>query len=290
VAAALAVALLLVTAGCASFVPFLEGSGGPTEETTSTTSMTDREGPRSTTTGGQTGDGTGSETTLASVTSNQTAALEDAGSFTLLAETRIADDRGALVETRRTRVGDDGRVYVNSTRRVTASETPTLLVEYYSEDETVFVREGLLGGNASTYERRQRSGVGNESATAGRESAFDFAHERTADGDHRFTVDSVDQIDGDLQGEGEVTEVSARLLVDGETGLVTETRYHLKRVSEDGRSVTVESKRVLSDLGATSVPTPAWLSEARQRTTPNSTLVFEPITEPIVVNRTVNIS
>ena len=96
--------------------------------------------------------------------------------------------------------------------------------------------------------------------------------------------------EGDLQGEGEVTEVSARLLVDGETGLVTETRYRLKRVSEDGRSVTVENKRVLSDLGATSVPTPAWLSEARQRTTPNSTLVFEPIAEPIVVNRTVNIS
>jgi PGF-CTERM protein len=241
------VALLVVLAGCSA----LDDLGG---------GLPDAAGGGA---DGTAAPGGAGEATLAAVTDGGTA--DGNRSFTVSVESRVSDGAGALVQRQTVRVGADGRVYADTFRRTTDGNETTLRTQYYSVDETTFVRHGVPSLRTASYERVHREEFGATSPPAlGEQFAFD--HERTDDGGHRFTADSVDQL-RERPAEGEVTNVSVVVRVD-ESGVLRRLTYDLTLETADGERLTYHTEREVSAVGETTVPAPEWLPTARERTAP----------------------
>ncbi len=242
--AVVAVALVLALAGC-SFA-------GDDPATTTT----DGPGP-----GADGGDGgVGAIDSLADVA----AVGDDAApeSFTITSNTRVSDDDGAVIENRTIQVAD-GTAFTETRRQVTGTNESVTVTETYTAGNATFLRHTGPGTETSTYERLPRSETGLPGVAALAER-FEFEHERT-DGGHRFTVDSPDQVAEDTF-DGEVRNVSVVVIV-SEAGVVTELRYDLVVVTDDG-VIEYHTDRVVTDRGSTTISAPDWLAEARQRTPP----------------------
>lgn len=245
-----AVALLIVLAGCSA----LDDLGG---------GLPDAAGSGADGTAAPGGSGGAGEATLAAVTDGGTA--DGNRSFTVSVESRVSDGAGALVERQTVRVGADGRVYADTFRRTTGGNETTLRTQYYSVGETTFVRRGVPSLRTAGYERAHREELG-ATSTPALDEQFAFDHERTDDGGHRFTVDSVDQV-RERPAESEVTNVSAVVLVD-DSGVLQRLTYDLTVETVDGERLTYHTEREVSAVGETTVAAPEWLPTARNRTAP----------------------
>jgi len=244
----------------------------PTPTATSTATATPTPTPTATPTATPTPTPT-PRPTLASLTTDQATALREAGSYTLRLDSRVSNATTTVVSEQTHAVDvEAGSAHLRQRQRLVGRSNVTLVTETYRADDVIFVRSPLPGTNTTIYERRSpsESGVGtgadtgNLSRPGDLAARFDFDHERTSDGDYRFTVDSPDQIEGNVT-DGTVESVSVTVVVDDGTGLVTSVDYRLT-ATVDGDRVTVELERTLSGLGTTTVPGPDWLDEARERT------------------------
>lgn len=225
------------------------------------------------------------EVNLSNVTSNQTAALGQVGSVELRTETRTSDQQGTLIESQTIRVNDSTRRLYARQRQVLKEATTDssdgqqttktrITTDYFANGSTVFVRKGA-NGNTSHYERQRTydwSPMGNpmnESASLDLATQFDFGYERLQNGDHMFTVTSPNQIEAGGPPADGIEDVSVRIRVDNDTGLVTYLRYELVvRNSTTNQRLSYVTVRVLDDVGNATVPTPKWISEAKNRTDP----------------------
>ncbi len=211
--------------------------------------------------------GSDGDASFAAVTANES--LDTVSSFTLDIETRTArGDR--TVEERQTIRAGDGRVAATQRRRITGEAETVVSTDSYSEDGMTYLRTGIPGVEAYSYERRATDSLLNGTAPTNLSAQFAFDHARTDDGDHLFTVDDPGQIRGDVATD-DVRNVSVRVRVDDGTGRISDLTYHLE-LAADGGTLTYHTERTLSAVGETTVERPDWLAEAARRTGGNVTL------------------
>lgn len=187
--------------------------------------------------------------------------------FTMHFDMRVEAPNGSYVENRTIRASRvQDRFLLEMRDQFDSDGTRTIVVERYGTPETVFARTTLLGPNGtSTYERVNRTDESIDLNASLFEDKFDFDHELTDDGDHRFTADSVDQYLGPAPENGSIEELSAVLIVDEETGLIRDARFRIVGSNDRGR-FTRASNVTLAAIDETTVPEPDWLSTARNRT------------------------
>lgn len=207
---------------------------------------------------------------VAPVTDNATAALREAGSMTLVVDSRTVQGDRTVVRNQSLAVDLDAGRYVGRVReRYSGGNDSTLATDLYSNGTGLFVRQGVEGLDAHTYQYLNHSRLSRLPETAsstGIDRQFDFDRSTTAAGDTLLTVDSVDQLAPVERGK--VTAVSLRVVVDAETSLVTRVTYHLEIAGngQDSEPVVYDLTRTITGIGETTVREPAWLAMARNRT------------------------
>lgn len=221
----------------------------------------DDETPTNTTTG---------EPTLDGVTANASEALAEVEAFTLETTLQTTNATQSLSSNQTIRANlTTESVLVVDRSDLPGSTNTTLVTESYTTGETVFVRNRFPDQNFTFYERQNvtesldNGSVGDAESTS-LADRYEFKHDRTADGDHRFTADSPEQFVGTLPN-GTVERLSAEVVVDAQSGLVTDVDTRLTATTDRGE-LTIQRGRTLSGLGTTTVATPEWLDTARNRT------------------------
>ncbi len=251
-----AVAALVALAGCS----FGGGAESPSASTDETNPSSD---------GTPTGTD-GGEPTLEGVTANTSEAFAEVGSFTLETTTRTTNATQSLVSNQTIRADLDAEaVYISDRSELRGNTNATLVTESYGAGETVFIRNHFPAQNFTFYERQNTSDTLAEESVEDTESGsladrYEFTHSRTDDGDHRFTADSPEQFTGSVSG-GTVDTLSAEVIVDADTGLVTEVEIRLTATTDQGE-LTISEQRTLSEIGTTTVTEPDWLDAARDET------------------------
>jgi len=274
-----ALVLLLATAGCSVSID-LDEFNVSTPETVDGGGLDDGS-DRGSGVGSDEGSGDGSNPTetgvesvgtgtqLTDVASDQTEALGDLRGYSLRVTENVTDRDGSLIQETRGRFDNErGRRYVNSTTRTTGSTEATIITEYFSTGEAVYERERLAGHDESSYNRYSRERLVDRSEPIRLDAIFDFDHGRADDGDHLFTVDSPSQIRVDYAEGMEVDEITLRVRVDDETGIVEEVYHVMVMTNEDGDRIVYGLHRLVHTIGVTDVEDPFWLTAARDRTTP----------------------
>ncbi|WP_436902951.1 DUF7537 family lipoprotein [Halovenus halobia] len=213
--------------------------------------------------------GADEEPTLDSVTANASEALAEIESFTLETTSRTSNATQSLTVNQTIRADiDAGAVYAVERSDLRGNTNGIVVTERYGSGETVFVRNSFPAQNFTFYERQRVTDAVEESVedteSGSLADRYEFSHSRTADGDHRFTADSVEQFTGSVSG-GTVESLSAEVIVDADTGLVTEVEIRLTATTEQGE-LTISEQRTLSELGTTTVTEPDWLDTARDET------------------------
>lgn len=270
----LAGAVLLVLAVVALVVISGGGPGGQAPLTENPTD--DQDGgngaPGTTATDGSpSGDvetsGDGTEPTLAEAVETDMNGSSAPANLTIRIDTRATDPTGTYVENRTIRLDRRSDRFLVERRQVFDSNgTMTVETTIYATEATVFERTKIAGDNESVgYARANRTGDRIPVDGSTFQSLFDFEHERTDGGDHLFTADSVGQYTGPKPDNGTLVDVSAMVIVDAETGLLTRARFRV--VGEvDGERVRKRTEMRVTAIGETTVREPDWLSTARNRT------------------------
>jgi len=245
IALSVAIALLVVTAGCSGFL------GG----------------------GGNGYDANGSELDGATLTNQTAAAVESSGSYTLNSTATITGERQGSTVTSATdetmRIDFESDRGIRSTERTLSSDSATqsVSVVVYTDGSTSYRRQN--GSNGVTYDVQEGgySGVGsttpvNTTGFAQNYTGFvdEFGWERngteTVDG---VTVTSYAAVqNGTSAGIG---NASGQLLVDSD-GVIREITLSYT-LTDAGSPTTIELSIVLSDVGSTTVEEPDWVAEAQ---------------------------
>ncbi|MCU4801554.1 PQQ-binding-like beta-propeller repeat protein [Halobacteria archaeon HArc-gm2] len=214
------------------------------------------------------GPSTSGSAAFADVTANQSAALDRAGSFTLSVETTTRNGSRSVEETQTIRADRDAGVAASRiVRKVSGPNETTLTTDSFTTGDRTYLRHVDPERSSYSYEVHESDAVANWSAPSNLSAQFAFDHRRTDGGDHRFVVDSAEQIRSD-DGVDQVENVSIRVRVDGDSGLITDLTYHLA-LSGTGGTTTYHTERSLTDVGSTAVSAPHWLDTAADRTGTN---------------------
>lgn len=249
---ALAVAALLVVAGCSGVSPLPDGDSGP-----QTTTLADADPPYAT------------PLDDSDLLADHAAVLREAGTFTVDTNWTVSDSQRASYAYRnvvRARPSD-GAVYT--------TQRPAPVVQVYQfGNGTSFLR---LGGDDVQYERNP------ETTRAARDwtrqpvsqalTLFDFRHAGvdTRDGErvHVYRASGPGSLNATaaefMFGEGATTYAANATLRVRESGLVTFVEFAYQVGTED-RKQTVRATKRFTELGTTDVSPPAWVSTARERT------------------------
>jgi hypothetical protein len=250
-----AVAALLLVAGCTGFGP---RSGGDSSPQTTTLEPADPV----------------YETPLdeSSLVADHVATLRDAETFTVVTNTTLSDSHDASYATRdHTRIRlSDGAMY-STERGESVVQMYTLgngteFVRFAADDGVKYLRQRVADSQAEPLAR---------APAAHALALFDFEHAGVTarDGDrvHVYRASGPDTLNVSAvtalpRGERTVYAAKATLRVRSD-GLVTFARLAYQVGTED-RKRTVEQTLRVSDLGETDVSPPAWLSVARNETRP----------------------
>ncbi len=246
--ATVAVVAVLVLAGCSSF----GGGSADTADGDSPANNTDTRGESPATNG---------STAVDSLSDALASGPETRESYTATIDTSISQNGTTVVENTTVEVGAGGTAYAETVREVMGPNASTVVTESYTASNVTLSRYTTMEANVSSYDAT-RAGVDDLTGIDGFASQFEFSHEQTGDGTHRFTADSADQVVGEMPGEA-VEDVSVVVIV--ESGIVTDLQYDLT-VSTDSGTVEYHTDRTVIDRGSTTVTEPDWLQTARERT------------------------
>lgn len=212
------------------------------------------------------GESDGAPSDLQRVMSNHTETLREAGSFTLVASSEFRNKSSRIRRTHTVRANAEAERYLLESRTESTAQKQSIREAIFSDGDVSFIRHTV--GNRTVYERQDLETTVRDIANRSRATTstqFEFEHSRTDEGDHLFTADSVDQFIGDQPERGTLESVSAVVVVDDDTGIVQRSNVSLV-ITRDSQRVTVTRRLSIENVGTTSVPEPAWLATAKDRT------------------------